>query len=122
DNFKAESVLQLLEWSYICKRFKIADIDLIRKAVRAANIRFGMEGRTSDDTIYVSWKNGLNRIMYGICMLSEEECNIDGLGFFPVDIAEGEQALELVRFTHLVQSLMEVVKARSKTRTLVEWG
>src|SRR5690606_5985174 len=32
DNFKAEAVLQLLEWSYICRRFRITDKELIRKA------------------------------------------------------------------------------------------
>src|SRR5690606_7712072 len=122
DNFKAEAVLQLLEWSYICRRFRITDKELIRKAVRAANIRFGMEGRLSDDTLYVSWENGLNRMMYGMCMLSEEELQVGDKGFYPIDIAEGEQAFELVRFAHFVRVLMRFVKAQSKERTLVEWG
>lgn len=122
DNFSSESVLQLLEWSYICKRFRISDKELIRKAVRAANIRFGIEGQMSDDTHYVSWRNGLNRIMYGICMLSEEEFKTAEGSFYPIDIAEGEQAFELVRFTHFVEVLMQAVEARVKPRTLVEWG
>src|SRR5690606_17541605 len=67
ENFKAEEVLQLLELSAIRKRFQITDIELIRKVVRAANIRFGITGSRRDDTITVSWLNGLNRIIYGIC-------------------------------------------------------
>ena len=122
DNFKAESVLQLLEWSYISRRFKITDKELIRKAIRAANIRFGMEGRLEDDTIYVSWENGLNRIMYGMCMLSEHEITMGEKSFYPIDIAEGEQAFELIRFTHFVKVLMQLIKAQAKERSLVEWG
>ncbi|MEJ7685084.1 MAG: exodeoxyribonuclease V subunit gamma [Segetibacter sp.] len=59
ENFKAEEVLQLLDSSYIRKRFSITDIELVRKAVDMANIRFGIEGRKEDDSIYISWKNGI---------------------------------------------------------------
>jgi len=122
EHFKAEDILQLLEWSYIRNRFKIENIELIRMVVNEANIRFGIEGNTSDDTIHVSWLNGLNRIMYGICMYGVDEYQLSDQSFYPLDCVEGEQAFELIRFSHYVNVLIESIKEHQKDRTLIEWG
>jgi exodeoxyribonuclease V gamma subunit len=122
DNFKAEEVLQLLDSSYTRKRFSITDIELIRKAVDKANIRFGIEGRKEDETIYVSWKNGIRRIMYGICMSGEEAYNVDGYTTYPLDIAEGEDSFELIRFCHFAEVLVSTIEDRRHARTITEWG
>ncbi|MEP7144102.1 MAG: exodeoxyribonuclease V subunit gamma, partial [Ferruginibacter sp.] len=68
DSFKAEEVMQLLDSKYIRERFSITDTSMVRKVVSMANIRFGIEGATEDDTVLVSWNTGLQRILYGICM------------------------------------------------------
>lgn len=122
ESFKAEDVLQLLEWSYIRDHFKIENLELIRRVVDEANIRFGIEGELSDDTVYVSWINGLNRIIYGISMLLDEEYISNGSGFYPLDIIEGEQAFELIRFSHFIEVLIETIEERQNDRTLIEWG
>ncbi|KAA8485350.1 DNA helicase/exodeoxyribonuclease V gamma subunit [Arcticibacter tournemirensis] len=120
--FKAEEVLQLLDSGYIRKRFAISDLNLIRKAVDRANIRFGMEGDKDDDTIYVSWKYGIERIIYGICMSGDEEFkDEDGTGFYPLELTEGHASAELIRFCHFVQVLMDSVKERERSRSVSEW-
>ncbi|TCK85112.1 exodeoxyribonuclease V subunit gamma [Albibacterium bauzanense] len=122
ESFKAEDILQILEWSYIRNRFNIEDIELIRRIVDEANIRFGIEGNISDDTVYVSWLNGLNRVVYGISMKIDEAYELNDYSFYPLDIVEGEQAFELIRFSHFVEVLVETIREQQKDRTLIEWG
>lgn len=119
---KAEDVLQLLDWDYIKRRFQLKDIAMIRRAVDTANIRFGIQGDINNDTQYVSWLNGLNRIMYGICLQTEDEYCFDDNCFFPVDIAEGEKTEELIRFSHFVSVLIDSLTQQSKDRNLTDWG
>ncbi|NHA03469.1 exodeoxyribonuclease V subunit gamma [Mucilaginibacter sp. HC2] len=121
DNFKAENVLQILELAYVKERFRIHDTELVRNVVRAANIRFGIRGETSDDSYTLSWLNGLNRIIYGICMRSEDEYMLNETGFYPLDIVEGAQAFELIRFSHFVRVLISMVTEQSRPRPLSDW-
>jgi exodeoxyribonuclease V gamma subunit len=120
-NFYAEEVLQLLDSVYIRKRFGLYNLALLRRTVNKANIRFGFEGSREDDTVYVSWKYGIQRIMYGICMSGSGEFGVDEDSLYPLDAPEGEDALQLVRFTHFVQVLMDAVKERKSSRTAAEW-
>lgn len=122
DEFKAEEILQLLELGYIRQRFNITNTDLIRQAVNTANIRFGISGSELDESVTLSWENGLKRIMYGICMSDPAEYLGDGYGFYPLDLAEGESALELVKFTHFIQVLISVCREQEQNRTLAEWS
>lgn len=122
ENFKAEEVLQLLDSSYIRTRFAITDTELIRKTIRKANIRFGIEGKKEDETIYVSWKNGIRRIMYGLCMSGEEAYNVDGYTTYPLDTAEGENSFELVRFCHFAEVLISTIEERKQARVISAWG
>jgi len=121
ENFKSETVLQLLDSKYIQSRFGIHDISLIRTAVDKANIRFGMDGREADDTKYLSFKNGLNRIVYGICLKDEEVFEMDGDEIFPLELAEGSEADQLIRFCHFAEVLMISIKEREQQKTLNEW-
>ncbi|HEX5554717.1 MAG TPA: exodeoxyribonuclease V subunit gamma, partial [Chitinophagaceae bacterium] len=122
EDFKAENVLQLLEFNLIRERFQLTRTDLIHQAVREANIRFGIQGSAEDESVTLSWENGLKRIMYGICMTGTGEYTDDGYGFYPLEIAEGEQALDLVRFTHFAEVLIEVTGSRKNPRSLLEWS
>jgi len=121
DHFGAEEVLQLLDSSYIRKRFGITDLELIRSAVGRANIRFGMEGSPVDETVYVSWKYGVQRLMYGICMLGNEEYRTGEDGFYPLDSIEGSASYEIIRFCHFIEVLMDFVRRRRQPRTIAGW-
>jgi exodeoxyribonuclease V gamma subunit len=120
-NLKAEEVLQLLDFGYIRKRFGISDLALIRKVVNQANIRFGADGDPDDDSIYVSWDYGLQRIIYGICMSGEDEYFIGNTSLYPLDMVEGSAANEVIRFVHFVQVLISSLTEREKNRNIGDW-
>ncbi|HEX8462092.1 MAG TPA: exodeoxyribonuclease V subunit gamma, partial [Segetibacter sp.] len=121
-NFKAEDVIQLLDSGFIRKRFSLSNLNLIRKVVNAANIRFGIEGSKKDDTVYVSWQYGLKRIMYGICMSgSDEYTDNSNTSLYPLDMIEGSESLEIIRFCHFVQVLIHSINERERERTITEW-
>lgn len=122
DSFKAEEVMQLLDSHYIRERFGISEPTLLRKVVNMANIRFGIEGSSDDDTDFVSWNNGLQRIRYGICMSGSDEYAIGTETIYPLDVAEGAAALELVRFSHFIDVLKWYVLDRGHERNLAAWG
>ncbi len=122
ESFKAEEILQLLESKYIRERFGISDVDLIRKTVDAANIRFGTVGDKNDDTRLLSWQYGLKRIIYGICISGEPILNIDDDILIPLDSIEGTDAQELIRFWHMMQMLEYTIRQRSKPRSIAQWS
>ncbi|MBK0384410.1 exodeoxyribonuclease V subunit gamma [Pedobacter sp. SD-b] len=120
-NLTAENVLQLLDFGYIRKRFGINDLTLIRKTVNKANIRFGVAGNLDDESVYVSWKYGLERIMLGICMSGSEEYEFQNDTLFPLDVIEGSAAHEVIRFVHFVEVLTASIKLRERDRSLTDW-
>ncbi|MEO7766024.1 MAG: exodeoxyribonuclease V subunit gamma, partial [Ferruginibacter sp.] len=122
DSFKAEEIMQLLDSGYIRERFNISDAALVRKVVSMANIRFGIEGSIEDDTVLVSWERGLQRILYGISMSGSTEYSIGNDSLYPLDVVEGDDALELNRFNHFIQVLKGYIQDRAKKRNLAEWG
>ena len=121
ESFTSENVVQLLDSSFIRKRFSLTDISLVREVINKANIRFGTENSLEDDTRYVSWNYGLKRIMYGICMSGEEEYGSGVESFYPIDVVEGNAATQLIRFTHFVETLIEAMEERATDRTINEW-
>jgi len=121
DSFTSENVLQILDSSYVRRRFGITDIPFIREAVNKANIRFGIDNNLEDESKYVSWKYGLKRIMYGICMGNEEEYGEGAESFFPVDAAEGAATEQVIRFNHFVEMLIEMLTERKQNRTIKDW-
>lgn len=120
-NMKAENVLQLLDFGYIKKRFDIDDIALIRNVIDSANIRFGIDGNNSDESIYVSWKYGLERIILGICMSGDEEYYTENDSLFPVDKFEGATAQQVIKFVHFVQVLIASIQERERSRSITDW-
>ncbi|GGH59603.1 exodeoxyribonuclease V gamma subunit [Filimonas zeae] len=117
----AEDVVQLLDSSYVRKRFAISDPMLIRQVVTQANIRYGIEGRETDETFLVSWRYGLKRILFGICMSGEEEYGEGTYSFYPVDRMEGREAQEIIRFCHFVEMLIQVVEDKKRSRSVAGW-
>ncbi|NSL89225.1 exodeoxyribonuclease V subunit gamma [Chitinophaga sp. Mgbs1] len=121
ENFTAETVMQLLDFSYIRNRFNLHDPLRTRAVVQAANIRFGIDGNKDDETHFVSWRYGIQRIMYGICMSGEEEYGRGEDSFFPLDMLEGNDAHETIRFCHFAEVLMSSIQERSQARNIADW-
>jgi exodeoxyribonuclease V gamma subunit len=121
-SFKAEEVLQLLDFKFIRRRFGITDPERLRKVVDAANIRFGIDGDSADDTRFVSWEYGIKRIMYGLAMSGGEAfTDPSGETIFPLDMVEGSESFELVRFCYFVQKLIEDLRERTHDRPIALW-
>lgn len=117
----AEAVLQLLDFSCIRHHYQISGTDFIRATVYEANIRHGINGEFSNDSVYVSWKYGLKRIMYGICISGAEGFG-EGLDrFFPLDTIEGSAALDVIHFCYFAEKLIHFIEEKNKARSLQEW-
>lgn len=123
--FGAEEVLGLLSYRYIREKFGIKDLDLIRNAIVQANIRFGMENDyvdPKDDTYLVSWRYGLEKILYGICM--PEGRKVEGeKPFYTVETTDTVAGiLEISAFLAFFDALKTHVGRRSRPKTLQEWS
>jgi len=119
--FTSETVIRLLDSSYIRRHLGISQISLIKDVLEVSGIRFGVTGNYQDDSVYVSWKYGLQRIMYGISMAGEQQVGSGPAGFYPLDMVEGREAEEVIRFVQFVEDLIEMLENRQRSRTLDEW-
>lgn len=121
-DFTSEKVVQLLNFSAVRRHFCISDVATIRDAVRDANIRHGIEGNMDDESVYVSWEYGLQRIMFGICMRSDDQYGDGVVGFYPLDELESSDANEVIRFVYMVQKLIRLLKGREVEKTVGQWS
>lgn len=122
DLIKTEDILLLFESKYVRERFGIQDLDLIRRALEEANIRFGQKGNRAQGTHVMSWEYGLKRLMYGICISGSPVAEIDGETLIPVDVFEGSDAYDLVKFWSFMQTLETTLQKRNSAKTVLEWG
>jgi exodeoxyribonuclease V gamma subunit len=125
NRFKAESVIQLLEFKSVREKFEIQDIDNIRMMVDRANIRFGTYGEEEIETNSVSWIHGLNRLIYGFCIGGEEYFELsndnDSDSGWLVDIVEGAAASDLINLHFFFGKLMEWVALTNGSKPLEDW-
>jgi exodeoxyribonuclease V gamma subunit len=122
DIMDAEDVMKLLESPYIRSRFRIADADDLREAVREAKIIGGIEGDRESETRLLSWRYGLKRILYGLCISGESEYSDGSDTLIPLDTAEGSGALDRVRFIHFVNVLAGKMEERKGKRSIRDWA
>ena len=117
----SEKVVSLLNFSAIRKHFQIGDIQMIRQVVDDANIRFGIQGERANDSDYVSWRYGLKRMMYGLCMSGDIEYGSGAESFYPIDTVEGYDMQNVIKFVHFVELLIDSIKSRARKRLVAEW-
>ena len=122
EDFTSERILQFLNSEFIRGKFGIKNIDLIRETVREANIRFGIKGNKKDDTQYVSWEYGLERILLGYAVKGGENFDLDEYSTYPLDTIEGSDSEELLKFIGFVNKLILSVNKRKDDRSLKEWS
>lgn len=121
-DFTSENVLRLLDFSSIRRQFGINDTTTIRNWIDKANIRFGFSGSLADETRYVSWEYGMQRLMYGLCMSGGDGYGSGAESFFPLDIVEGSEGIAVTKFMHFVYSLRQSLERRKVARNLTEWA
>lgn len=121
EDFTSEKVMQILNSKYIKDRFGISNTEIIRTVVRDANICFGVKGRAEDDTRFVSWVYGLERMLLGYAIKGEEAFQLEDYVTYPLDTIEGSDVEELFRFKAFVDQLIETLNKRTHDRSLTEW-
>lgn len=122
DDLTSEKVISLLEHKRIKQRFGIQDCNYIRSVIRKANIRFGSQNRAEDDTRYVSWKYGLDKILLGYAMLTDEAYPVsENLTLYPYKDSEASKSHDLLRLKAFVDFLESVMNEQKVTRTLADW-
>lgn len=122
DDFTSEVVLQLLDSHFIRQRFGITDVDFLRQLVRDANIRLSIDGRSDDDSRFVSWHYGLQRMLLGYAIKGGEEYQSYSDSLYPLDTFEDQKGLEMLRFKAFVDCLISSLKKRKGTKSLQEWN
>ncbi|MDR2223933.1 MAG: exodeoxyribonuclease V subunit gamma [Flavobacteriaceae bacterium] len=113
-----EELLILLQYPCLNKKFRITDIELLRKWIKQANIRFQYEADQTQDLHYISWKNGLDRILLGSCIGQQEEYNNDLL---LLDVAEGATMDQLITFRYFVEQLYNYKQETHTDKTIAQW-
>jgi|GEM_PF-4285987 len=117
----AENVLRLLDLHPIQSRFQSLDTELIRRIIRQANIRYGIQGSEEDESHYISWFYGLKRILLGYMMYGGSlQVLPSGEEILPVEMS-GEIAHSAVEFAQWVYDLILGIQQRNEPRPLSNW-
>jgi len=121
ENFTSENLVQLLDNKLIQARFGITNTSLVRTAVDKAAIRFGLEGSAEKDTQFISFKNGLKRLLYGYCMVGDDSYMEGTEEYYPVELSEGHEAKDIISFFHFINVLEASLSERVGQKTLSAW-
>ncbi|MNU20282.1 RecBCD enzyme subunit RecC [compost metagenome] len=120
----AELILELLESQYIRQRFGIYKMDYLRSMIEQVNIRFGLENDYKDpvdDTYLVSWKYGLQQLMYGACFDGPQWYTAGRL-VYTADVADNIEDLhQLTALSHFIHALEDMIWQRKAPKSLSEW-
>lgn len=122
DDFTSEIVLQLLDSHFIRDKFGIRDVDFIRQLVRESNVRLSIDGRTEDETRFVSWRYGLQRMLLGYAIKGGEAYQSYDDSLYPMDTFEGNSGLEMLRFKAFVDTLIDALEKRKGLKSLSTWN
>jgi exodeoxyribonuclease V gamma subunit len=125
--FPASRVLKVLEEEAVRHRFGLqaADLELIRRWVDLASIRWGMDSDCRQQLglpafAEHSWRAGLDRLLLGYA------CNSDGeqlfAGMLPVAGVEGGDSLVLGRFLDFSETLFATLRPLVTPATLSHWS
>lgn len=117
DEFTAPNVVGILEHNRIRKTYQVQDCSYIRWVVDKVNIRFGRENSIEDDTHYVSWKYGLEKIILGYAMHTDEQFEDK----YPFKDAEASASYDLLRMKAFVDDLLNLFDRQKELLTLKEW-
>ena len=120
-NFKAENVLQLLEFKGVRKCFGIDDVDFVRQIISDANIRYGTEGNQEEETYLYSWTHGLNKLILGYAIKGGQEYIKDGTAYYPCDAIEGTEALNVFKIKAFTDTLFRLHQGTKGLKTIVDW-
>lgn len=123
NEFTSKQVFSLLEFKYIREKFGFdEDLSVVKNAISKASIYHGFEGDKDLETNLLSWKYGLKKLIYGVCLeQTSESVNMDGDVFYPISEFEDSNIFELIRLHTFVEKLQAFVELNKTKRILSEW-
>jgi exodeoxyribonuclease V gamma subunit len=100
------------------------DLETVRDWLRAANIRWGIDGRQRGEQGLPpfrenSWEAGLDRLLLGYAINGEGHVFFNGI--LPFDDMEGGAALVLGRFLSFCEKLFARTQALARPRCTADW-
>ncbi len=120
--FTSESIIQLLDFELINKKYSIQNIDLIRQLVRESNVRFGIKGDVNIETHLVSWELGLSKMFMSIFM-KDTSFEFEGNKFYALSSVEGFSDIDqILNFIAFVRNLIAHAGMAKQTRSLRLWN
>ncbi|MBI9068505.1 MAG: exodeoxyribonuclease V subunit gamma [Salinivirgaceae bacterium] len=120
-DYKAESVIQLLEFKAVRNRFDITDIEALREIIADANIRYGIKGRKEDDSYLFSWEHGLKKMILGYAIKGGNSYTIDDTDYYPIDTVEGSNALDIFKIKAFTDTLFNLQELTEGEKAINEW-
>jgi exodeoxyribonuclease V gamma subunit len=120
-NFKAENVLQLLDFYAVRKRFDIEDVELVREIITDANIRFGIDGNKEDETYLFSWRHGIKKLVLGYAIKGGADYTFNDSELFPCDSLEGNDALTIFKIKAFAETVFDLYEHSLGEKSIEEW-
>lgn len=117
ESLTSERVISLLEEVRIKNQYQVSDCNYLRAVVQKVNIRFGEKNNTEDESQYVSWEYGLDKLILGYAMLTDQEFE----GKLPYRDAEASASYDLFRLKAFYDDLVCLLQIQTEDHTLVEW-
>jgi len=122
EDLTSEKVISLLEHKRIKQCFRVKDTDYLRSVIKKANIRFGRKNSTEDDSCYVSWEYGLEKILLGYAILTNDEDESDReMSIFPYRDSEASQSFDLLKLKSFYDDLTSILDDLKDDRTFKDW-
>ncbi len=119
---EATEIIQLLEDEALTEKFKIFDLETLKKWITETKIFWGKDSEHKSNIGLPgikqnTWKEGLNRLLLGYAMQFENDALFEDVIPYP-EIESGE---DLGNFIELMERIFNTIKDLNKTRTLKEW-
>lgn len=128
DHLSPESIMHVLDYPSIQKKFGIGDTDFIRRLINKANIRHGYAGNKDNETNLVSWRYGLDKLLLSYYMPSPDEGyhsfkteGYENDEYFLIDEIEGSGVFDMIRFRYFFESVYKTLIDTKKEKTLADW-
>ena len=124
--FTAPEILAILDREPVRQRFGFTEeeIELFRKWITGANIRWGIDGAHRAELNLPgleanTWRAGIQRLLLGFAMAGQNTTLFESI--LPYDQIEGSSGEILGRFITAVEALIEVATALPGERPLSQW-
>ncbi|MFY9117061.1 MAG: exodeoxyribonuclease V subunit gamma [Bacteroidales bacterium] len=123
DAYPAEEVVALLEEKRIRRKYGIENTAYVRETVKNANIRFGLENKAADQTQYVGWAYGLEKIIMGFAVYDDRPMPsvLPGATFYPRQETETAAAYDIFRLKAFLDDLVYYAGQQKERKSFSGW-